>query len=1136
MHSVYIQTLPPSEIFFIGETPRTSIPTCNVLPQIRFEFFTQTPGNKADCYNRAINASTNSLILFLECSDLLIDAYALEYVAARMQSDKCDILVADYKVFPWMLTPQESRISAFTHCLHEKKSLSLFDFPELIGTDNLLAKVFSKKFIQDKSVTFLDTAAFPDKIFTVQAFCKARISCTARCILLHSEGTSMRDATPQSCQQELFHLRALQEIVLGTDNEQLKIAYYEYLLFLCSRFHLQESACMDKSERLLALKQWNTLLQLIPLQQIKNFADEHTLEYLQYIHEGFLENALEFSFSAHAADIAIPSMFGTTFDRMSTVSSQKFSYHLQQVYKQFPPHKTVRKKGKPFTVVPKASIAVAWGNKNFEVLDLRTNQLRSLEESVKNVSFSKKLKQQFFSADASCKDDETTMPTTALKVLTLCSTAHGGAGEGSMRRIKALRAMKIDARMVSLDSWREENFVGRLLPAVDGLNVLRQREIYEAFMGKIALSDKDTFLGHEFFPSPFSAVDFRQLEPLVNWADIVHLHWVDGMLDYEHMPEILRDKPVVWTMSDMNPFTGGCHYSEGCQQYQKQCEDCPQFSGKEASLPHQTWQLREKVYQQLNLTAVSPSPNIATLARQSSLLRAKDITVIPNAYPTDRFVPLERGKARRYFNLPLYRPILLLGATSLNVVRKGKHLVTEALHCLSEQNPNLAQQLLVVTFGLHRFESCCEVKHMEFIPQTFLPVLYSAADATVVPSLEDTGPMTVGESLLCGTPVVGFSSLGLLSLLGEHKRTVYIAEAFSTEDLAKGIQWGLTLPNDNTTRNELRKLASKECSPKVAAMRHANLYAKVLGKQFKQDSVNAQVTLGEADTDESDTVDTTGILDGLFDPTPEEDKMIIRHWVVRREGRDESASLFSDKFDYNDFTYARRSHMSQLIRGYLSNPDGSNVDMDICDLKAYQDGLCAAFIEQMLPKGDEKILEIGGAISRILTHYGAHNLYERWNIDKFEGVGNGPGYFPVNPRFKVIPHYMGEFRPELPDNYFDFVFSTSVLEHVPENETTYKAILDDINRVLKPGGYSLHLIDFGLKTEHDTIMHGIVQYFFQHAPTLNTFVPPHAYSHKNDFYYMPRYRYDWRWKPVLQTAYKDFGKPTSINIFWRKPL
>ena len=58
--------------------------------------------------------------------------------------------------------------------------------------------------------------------------------------------------------------------------------------------------------------------------------------------------------------------------------------------------------------------------------------------------------------------------------------------------------------------------------------------------------------------------------------DLVHLHWVGaGFLPIQALKQFRC--PVVWTLRDMWGFTGGCHYTAGCQRYQEACGACPQL-------------------------------------------------------------------------------------------------------------------------------------------------------------------------------------------------------------------------------------------------------------------------------------------------------------------------------------------------------------------------------------------------------------------------------------------------------------------------------------------------------------------------------------------------------------------------------
>ena len=57
-------------------------------------------------------------------------------------------------------------------------------------------------------------------------------------------------------------------------------------------------------------------------------------------------------------------------------------------------------------------------------------------------------------------------------------------------------------------------------------------------------------------------------------------------------------------------------------------------------------------------------------------------------------------------------------------------------------------------------------------------VVYNAADIYVHPSLADNAPLTVIESLSCGTPVVSFSIDGLPELVIPRK-TGWLADKFT---------------------------------------------------------------------------------------------------------------------------------------------------------------------------------------------------------------------------------------------------------------------------------------------------------------------------------------------------------------------
>ncbi|NJN99801.1 MAG: methyltransferase domain-containing protein [Anaerolineales bacterium] len=178
---------------------------------------------------------------------------------------------------------------------------------------------------------------------------------------------------------------------------------------------------------------------------------------------------------------------------------------------------------------------------------------------------------------------------------------------------------------------------------------------------------------------------------------------------------------------------------------------------------------------------------------------------------------------------------------------------------------------------------------------------------------------------------------------------------------------------------------------------------------------------------------------------------------------------------FSELTYSKKSHF-KLFKGSDLELYHRSIDPALCDLKAYQDLLVFWFIKNVIPKGS-RILDIGGGESRILAHF--KDDFECWNLDKLEGLGNGPRNIKTN-GYRLVKDYIGNFNLELPNNYFDFVFSISALEHVPDYDPALlQKILDDIDRILKSGGYSLHCFDVVLK-ETSAWTNKLLPFLFDH--------------------------------------------------------
>jgi len=87
--------------------------------------------------------------------------------------------------------------------------------------------------------------------------------------------------------------------------------------------------------------------------------------------------------------------------------------------------------------------------------------------------------------------------------------------------------------------------------------------------------------------------------------DVVHLFWVSGgFFRIETLKKFNR--PIVWTLHDMWPFTGGCHYDDGCGKFQQSCGNCPILhSGQESDLSRRVWERKHTSWSGVPIVVVA---------------------------------------------------------------------------------------------------------------------------------------------------------------------------------------------------------------------------------------------------------------------------------------------------------------------------------------------------------------------------------------------------------------------------------------------------------------------------------------------------------------------------------------------------
>ncbi|MCE7979653.1 MAG: glycosyltransferase [Caldilinea sp. CFX5] len=317
-------------------------------------------------------------------------------------------------------------------------------------------------------------------------------------------------------------------------------------------------------------------------------------------------------------------------------------------------------------------------------------------------------------------------------------------------------------------------------------------------------------------------------------TDVINLHWINRFVDLQaFLTNVPTSTKLIWTLHDMNTFTGGCHYDYGCGKYTQQCGACPQLgSNQQRDLSFQILQRKRKAYQGLNpnrFQLVAPSRWMAQQVKRSTLMGHYPVHTIPYGLNVAEFAPMERDQARAELGLPQDAKIILFVAYEITDQRKGLDLLSAALNGMTDY-----KDLHLVSLGKGKLCFDLGIPHTAFSSvedDRRMAMIYSAADIFVITSRQDNLPNTVMESMACGTPVVGFDVGGIPDMIRPGK-TGLLAPVGHVQSLRDAIA---TLLDNQDLRSAMavncRCIAVEEYALEVQASRYVALYQSMLSKQ-----------------------------------------------------------------------------------------------------------------------------------------------------------------------------------------------------------------------------------------------------------------------------------------------------------------
>jgi glycosyltransferase involved in cell wall biosynthesis len=264
-------------------------------------------------------------------------------------------------------------------------------------------------------------------------------------------------------------------------------------------------------------------------------------------------------------------------------------------------------------------------------------------------------------------------------------------------------------------------------------------------------------------------------EKLVDFEGVLHFHWLNGILNLHNVVNYSKmGKKILWTIHDMEPFTGGCHNSINCMNFEKLCSGCPAV--KQIFMPQvQKAKLEKNGLLSLidNVTLVFPSRWLLNNFKSGAPQCSSALEFVPNPV-SDIF--FEKGAHDLNFKKRDSQHLVLgFVSNDLNDSIKRFAGVIEAVQMVSKL---VTKPIKLIAVGA-KFKNYPKELNFEVIQagvvsdQSRLRDLYSEMDLLISNSLSESFGLTIAEASAVGVPSLVLEGSGSSELI-ENNLTGFI--------------------------------------------------------------------------------------------------------------------------------------------------------------------------------------------------------------------------------------------------------------------------------------------------------------------------------------------------------------------------
>ncbi|MBX3043996.1 MAG: glycosyltransferase [Candidatus Kapabacteria bacterium] len=387
-----------------------------------------------------------------------------------------------------------------------------------------------------------------------------------------------------------------------------------------------------------------------------------------------------------------------------------------------------------------------------------------------------------------------------MDVLHINTTDTSGSAIAAKRLSAGLNSLGINSKILSLDKrGNDVSFTGFFEDRILALKPLSlfQRHFLPTYR-KIVHSIKN--LDENIFTFPNTLIDITKHE-LFKKADIIHLHHIADFVDIKSFFN-KNTKPIVWTIHDFNPISGGNHWPDS---------DISKFQKYVA----RNIEIKKNAYSKAKyLKVINPSEFQKNEVIKSGLFPEKSIKFIPhgvdfNIYNSHKRIAFSENSKFPNNNK---RNIIFI-SDDHKLSNKGADLFIEIVNILGDKFNYIAVGKNTSIYCNHKL-----IVQIGFVSdENQLADIYRSADICLILSKFESFSQITIESLACGTPVISTNCGGPEEII-ESGITGYIVKNRNAIKFAEIIE--------NVMNDKVKLADMSEASAEKAKIYDVNIIAR----------------------------------------------------------------------------------------------------------------------------------------------------------------------------------------------------------------------------------------------------------------------------------------------------------------------